>query len=319
MSTNSNNNDSLRWYQRLALELLWVCCCIIGYMPRWFRYGVFKPFVYAVLRLLRYRRKVVYRNIRGSFPEKSEKEIKRIINASYSLLAEVIVDTICLAGAKRRGELNHVNWVNRDEHLARTKGRDWIAMASHYGCWEYFPLWSLEDSEGQFLGVYHTLKSVVFEHFYRRLRAYAPNYHQVPMKETLRVYMRRRSDKYSTALGLISDQATRLREDSEWVDFLNRKTTFIGGSEKIALRFKMPIYFVHIERVRAGYYEIRFDELYDGVEDVEPMEITRRYAAALERMIKERPELWLWSHNRWKHSPETQMRRFGKVTDSAKS
>lgn len=64
-------------------------------MPRWFRYGVFKPFVYAVLRLLRYRRKVVYRNIRGSFPEKSEKEIKRIINASYSSLAEVIVDTIC--------------------------------------------------------------------------------------------------------------------------------------------------------------------------------------------------------------------------------
>ena len=169
------------------------------------------------------------------------------------------------------------------------------------------------------MGVYHTLKSVVFEHFYRRLRAYAPNYHQVPMKETLRVYMRTRSDKYSTVLGLISDQATRLREDSEWVDFLNRKTTFIGGSEKIALRFKMPIYFAHIERVRAGYYEIRFDELYDGVEDVEPMEITRRYAAALERMIKERPELWLWSHNRWKHSPETQMRRFGKVTDSAKS
>ena len=319
MSTDSQNSDKLHWYQRLALELLWLNCCIIGYMPRWFRFGIFKPFVYVVLRTLRYRHKVVYRNIRNSFPEKSEKEIKQIINGSYSTLAEVMVDTICLAGAKRRGDLNHVDWVNRDEHLARTAGRDWIAMGSHFGCWEYFPLWSLQDAETQFLGVYHTLKSDVFEHFYRRVRAYAPNYHQVPMKDTIRQYVKTRSDKYSTVLGLISDQAPKLRADTEWYDFLNRKTTFIEGSERIAMRFKIPIYFVHIERVRTGHYAMRFDELYDGVEEVEPMEITRRYAAALESMIREHPELWLWSHNRWKHNPQTQLRRFGKVTNSAEN
>jgi KDO2-lipid IV(A) lauroyltransferase len=319
MSTNSNNNDSLRWHQRIILEVLWMTCCAIGYMPRWFRYGIFKPFVYAVIRIVRYRHKIVYQNIRGAFPEKSEKEIKHIVNGSYSTLAEVIVDTICLAGAKRRGDLDHVTWVNRDEHMARTEGRDWIAMASHYGCWEYFPLWSLEDSEGQFLGVYHTLKSDVFEHFYRRVRDYAPNYHQVPMKDTLRKYMQTRGDNHSTVLGLISDQAPILRADTEWFDFLNRKTTFIEGSERIAMRFKIPIYFVHIERVRAGHMAIRFDEIYDGVEEVEPMEITRRYARALESMIREHPELWLWSHNRWKHSPETQVRRFGKMTESGRS
>lgn len=316
MSTNPQNSDKLRWHQRLALELLWVNCYILGYMPRWYRYGVLKPFIYVVLRTLRYRYKVVYYNIRYSFPEKSEQEIKRIVKGSYSTLAEVMVDTICLAGAERRGDLNHVEWINRDEHLARTAGRDWIVMASHYGCWEYFPLWTITDPTCHFMGVYHPLRSIVFEHFYRRVRNYARNYHQVTMQDTIRHYIKNRSDQYSTVLGLISDQAPPLRADTEWFDFLNRKSTFIEGSERIAMRFKLPVYFLHIERVKAGQYRLRFDPLYDGTEEVEPTEITRRYAAALENMIKERPELWLWSHKRWKHDPESQVRRFGKMTAS---
>ena len=319
MASQPQNSDTLRWHQRLAIELLWASCCIIAYMPRWYRYGIFKPFVYVILRILRYRHKVVYRNIRGSFPEKSEKEIKKIVKGSYRTLAEVMVDTICLARAEQRGDLNHVDWVNRDEHLARTAGRDWIVMASHYGCWEYFPLWTLQDPSCHFMGVYHPLRSIVFEYFYRRVRNYSRNYHQVTMKDTIRHYIKNRSDKYGIALGLISDQASPLRADTEWFDFLHRKSTFIDGSEKLALRFKLPVYFLHIERVKAGYYKLRIDPLYDGVEEVEPLEITRRYARALESMIKEQPELWLWSHNRWKHTPQIQVERFGKMTPSGET
>ena len=41
----------------------------------------------------------------------------------------------------------------------------------------------------------------------------------------------------------------------------------------------------------------------------EPGEMER-----LEAMIRRRPELWLWSHNRWRHTPEKQAKRFGKST-----
>lgn len=319
MSNNIENNDTLRWHHRLSLELLWGACCAMGYMPRWFRYGMFKPFVYALLRMLRYRYDVSYNNIKGSFPEMSHKEVKSLVHASYSNLAEVIVETICLAGAKRRGDLDHVTWIDLDKHLERTKGRDWIFMAAHYGCWEYFPLWSIVDTENHLVGVYHPLKSIVFEHLYRRLRNYTPNVYQVTMQDTVRHYVRNRGKGKNIVLGLISDQTPNLRPDTEWFDFLNRKTAFIDGSEKLAMRFNMPIYFTHIERIGAGRMAIRFDEIYDGVEVVEPNEITRRYVAALEKMIKERPELWMWTHKRWKHSPEKQLRRFGKMTKSGEN
>lgn len=316
MSQSAGNRDELRWNQRLALELIWAVCCLMGYMPRWFRYGVLKPTVYAVLRVVRYRRDTIIQNITGSFPEKKPEEVKRIAKASYNNLAEVIVDTVCLAGAVKRGEFNYITWTNREEHLARTKGRDWIAMASHYGSWEYFPLWSLEDPDAHFMGVYHRLKSDVFEHFYRRIRALAPNIHQVEMKETMRHYIKNRSSEHGIILGLISDQSPLLRADTEWFDFLNRKTSFVDGSEKLAMRFHIPVYFAYVERIKAGRYAIRFDMLYDGVEEVAPTEITRRYARALEEMIKARPELWMWSHKRWKHTPEKQLRKYGKMTKS---
>ena len=318
MSEKTPNNDSLRWHQRLALELLWGACCLIGWMPRWFKYGMLQPFVYALLRMIRYRYKVMYTNISLSFPEKSEKEVKQIIKGAYSNLAEVIVDTICLAGAKRRNDLDHVTWIDADKHIERNKGRDWIFMASHYGCWEYFLLWTLNDPDCEIFGVYHPLKSTIFEHFYRRLRNFSPKIHQVPMQETVRQYLKNRSAGKNVALGLISDQTPNLRPDTEWFDFLNRKTAFIDGSEKLAMRFNIPVYYAHIERTRADHLTIRYVEIYDGVEEVEPMEITRRYAAALEAMIKERPELWMWSHKRWKHSPEKQLQRYGKMTPSGK-
>ena len=319
MSTHTQTGDKLCWHQQLTLELLWALCSTLGYMPRWIRHGILQRFIYILLRVIRYRYGVMRSNISLSFPEKSPQEIKQIIRGSYDTLAEVIIDTICLAGAKRRGDLNHVTWVNVDEHKARIKGRDWIAMASHYGCWEYFPLWSLVDSDTHFMGVYHPLKNAVFEHFYRRLRNFSPNYHQVTMQDTVRHYIKNRSADRGITLGLISDQTPNLRADTEWFDFLNRKTAFIDGSEKLAMRFHIPIYFVHVERIKAGHYAIRFDELYDGTEDVEPNEITRRYAAALESMIKSKPELWMWSHKRWKHYPEKQLRRFGKMTKSGEN
>lgn len=319
MSVNPQNSDTLRWHQRLALELLWGMCCTIGAMPRWFKYGMFQPFVYALLRTIRYRYKVMHTNISLSFPEKSEKEVKQIIKGAYSNLAEVIVDTICLAGAKRRNDLDHVTWIDADKHIERNKDRDWIFMASHYGCWEYFLLWTLIDPNRDIIGVYHPLKSVVFEHFYRRIRNFSSKIHQVTMHDTVRYYIKNRGKGNNFILGLISDQTPNLRPDTEWFDFFNRKTAFIDGSEKLAMRFNIPVYFVHIERTKAGHIAIRYDEIYDGVEAIEPNEITRRYAAALESMIKERPELWMWSHKRWKHSPEKQLRRFGKMTESGKN
>lgn len=308
------SDSDLKWYQRVLLEVIWVCALAMGYSPRWYRFGVVQPLFYVLLRLVRYRRKVIVGNLQRSFPEKSSKEINKIVRGYYTTLAEIIVDIISLAGTSPKRDPDLVTWVGRDEHEELNRGRDWIAMASHYGCWEYLPLWVWCDSITHFVTVYHPMRSPLFERFFARLRNFAPNMHQVPMSDAIRHYIRMRNEGRNVVLGLVSDQSPNMRPDTVWFDFLNQKTAFVDGAEKLAMKFGMPVYFVHTERIAPGRYAVRLDEIYDGVEAVEPHEITRRYAVALEAMIRKTPELWMWSHRRWRHSPESQARKFGKST-----
>lgn len=306
MKDSNNPEKELNILQRIGLELLWATCRVMNYSPRWFRFYMFKPFAYALLRLLRYRRKVINKNLELCFPDYTPKERKRIMRRFYDTLAEVIVDTICLAGATPKRDGKCINWSNGKEHLERIKGKDWVALASHFGCWEYDLLWTWQDPDSIFMGVYHTMRSQVFECFYRRLRNFSPSIEQVPMRETVRYYMKHRGQGRNITLGLISDQSPLLTVDTAWYDFFGQPTAFVDGGERIAMKYSLPVYFVYVKRIAAGRYDIRFDELYDGHEEVEPHEITRRYAKALEAMIRETPELWLWSHNRWRHTPAKQ-------------
>lgn len=311
MSDIKEHYRSLKWYQKVGFNLLWALSCLISYSPRFLRYGVLRPFITLLFRVVGYRKRVILKNLTNSFPEKSEKEIKHIMRKYYVTLAEAVVNTISLVGANPKRTGKALLCDETEAHIKRTAGRDWIVMPAHYGCWEYYPLWCWFDRGCDFVSVYHPMTSPVFEHFYRRLRRYGDNNILVTMNEAVRYYVKHQGKGRNMVLGLISDQSPILRADTQWVEFLNQPTAFIDGGVKLAIRFGMPVYFVEMERLRADSYKIKYIEIYDGKESVEAMELVRRYAKNLEAMIRRRPELWMWSHNRWKHTPEKQARRFG--------
>jgi KDO2-lipid IV(A) lauroyltransferase len=304
----------LKWHQKVGLELLWFFSLITSYTPRFFKYYILKPIVAFILRISGYRYKVIKTNLRNSFPQKNEKEINKIARRYYSFLGEVVIDTINLVGASEKRKDYVADWVNSKEMNEKLCGKDWIAVGAHYGCWEYMLLWSRQLQDSKLMGVYHPMESIVFEHFYRRLRNVSDKLLQVPMKQTILYFLRNRKSGYGTVMGLVADQSPTLRPDSHWFKFLNQDTAFHDGAEAMALKFKLPVYFAYSKRIAPGRYQIRFDEIYNGTDEVAPHEITERYVRRLESMIMECPELWMWSHKRWKHTPEKQAARFGKCT-----
>ena len=314
MSEKQQNSVELNLLQRIGLGLLWSFSRVMSLTPRWFRFGIFQPFITFLFRIIGYRRRVIDDNLQNSFPEKSKAEIRKIRNSYYSTLSEVAVNTVCLAGVDIRSRGKYIVWENREEHLKAIEGRDWIALASHFGCWEYFPMYAWEFTNARFMSVYHPIRSNVFEAYYRRIRQFAENIDQVPMKQSLRHYITNRGKGYSVCMGLISDQSPNLTAETEWIEFLGRPTAFVDGGARLALKFNLPAYFGHIRRIKPGQYGVTLELIYDGKEEVEPQEIVRRYAERLEKMVRETPELWMWSHRRWKHTPEKQAQRFGKST-----
>ena len=290
--------------QRIGLEALWLGARVFAAMPYWFKYYVVENLIFVLLRYcLRYRMKVVKTNLRNSFPEKDERELAVIRRRFYRTLAEIFVDTINLAGLTPEKGRSLLTVKGLEEQKERVGGRDWIAMTAHFGCWEYCSFWGLYDPTQIVVAVYHPLRSRIVEAFYQRLRNgdYATT---VAMKESLRFYLRNRARGIggrNLVMGLIADQNPPRRPDSRWFRFLNQDTIFFDGGEKLALRCQLPVYFVKMERLRRGRYEMSFELIYDGKEEVAEYEITQRYVRKLERMICECPELWMWSHRRWKH------------------
>lgn len=290
--------------QRIGLEALWLGARVFAAMPYWFKYYVVENLIFVLLRYcLRYRMKVVKTNLRNSFPEKDERELTVIRRRFYRTLAEIFVDTINLAGLTPEKGRSLLTVKGLEEQKERVGGRDWIAMTAHFGCWEYCSFWGLYDPTQIVVAVYHPLRSRIVEAFYQRLRNgdYATT---VAMKESLRFYLRNRAGGIggrNLVMGLIADQNPPRRPDSRWFRFLNQDTIFFDGGEKLALRCQLPVYFVKMERLRRGRYEMSFELIYDGKEEVAEYEITQRYVRMLEAEIRRRPELWMWSHRRWKH------------------
>lgn len=301
------HRPELNILQRVGLEILWAVSRLFAVLPYWFKYYVVENLLFFVLYYcLRYRMKVVRGNLRRSFPEKSGRELRRICRGFYLSLSEVFVDTVNMAHMSRVKIRRIISVKDLDAHIRAVEGRDWVCLMAHYGCWEYGACWGYYDPSQLLVSVYHPLRNPVMECFYLRLRN-AVNTVTVPMKECVRFYLRSRSaeaDGRPCVLGLIADQNPPRRPDSRWFRFLNQDTIFFDGGEKLALRFRLPVYFGWLERIGRGRYRLRFERLYDGEEPVGENEITERYVRKLESVIRERPELWLWSHRRWKHKRE---------------
>lgn len=304
-------SPNLGFWGRIGLESLWIFCKFFSILPYWFRYYVVEPAVFGALRLLRYRYRVVTENLRNSFPEKSLEELHAIRRGFYRTLAEIFVDIFSLAGLTDEKCRQVIVVKDLEKQMAAVEGRDWIALTAHLGCWEYCSFWGIIVPSQVVVAVYHPLRSRVFDELYKRLRSHA-NICPVPMAESLRFYLRNREkgiDGKNIVMGLIADQNPPRRPDSHWFRFLNRDTIFFDGGEKLALRCGLPVYCCWLRRVKPGYYEMDFDRIYDGEEEVAPHEITERYVRRLEQKIREYPDLWMWSHKRWKHKSPADLAR----------
>lgn len=303
MGSKKSKNDMNIW-QRMAYYTLLGIAKAIGYLPYCVLYYVLAPFIYFVCYyLLRYRVKVVRANLATAFPEKSEKERRRIERKFYGHLAEVFIDVLDMTSMSPKVLQKRMQVENMEATDAEIGTNNWIAALAHYGEWEYFSVYSIEHLYHN-MGVYHPLSSKVMDRFMLYIRRRF-GMEVVPMNQLARPVVKNLKCKEQMALGLIADQRPRWAEsDQLWRMFLGQPSTFFGGICNYAKRFGMMVYTLDIEKVKPSYYKCNFVQIYDGKEDVSEEELMDRYVAQIEKMIRRRPELWLWSHKRWKYRPK---------------
>jgi len=102
-------------------------------------------------------------------------------------------------------------------------------------------------------------------------------------------------------LALVADQNPGVPSKGYWLNFFGRPTPFVTGPEKGARANSAAVVFIHFTKAKRGYYVAHPELATLDPNSLPETQLTQNYIQYLERVIKTNPEMWLWSHRRWKH------------------
>ena len=108
-------------------------------------------------------------------------------------------------------------------------------------------------------------------------------------------------DKTQGLYLLLSDQSPQPHKTYYWRNFFSIKVPVHTGAEMLSKRFDLVVINYVAKKVKRGYYEVEFQLITDTPKEFENYQITDKYTELTEGYIRQQPELYLWSHKRFKH------------------
>jgi len=293
---------------------------LLSLLPFWALYGLADCFFLLVYYIIRYRRKVVRRNLSTSFPEKSEQEVKQIERRFYRWLCDYAVETMKLLTISDKALLRRME-LRGAEQLEQCfdKGQDCAVILGHYCNWEW-----LADIQLTFkrypdalLGsIYHPLYNKAFDRLFIDIRS-AHGGLCIAKQDILRELVRLNREKRHSVFAYVSDQSPRWHNIHLWLDFMNHDTPVFTGGERIMRKKDNAVFYLDMERPRRGKYVCTFKLVSQHAAQEPENEITKQFFKMLEQTIRRQPEFYLWTHNRWKRTHEEFDRQYVMVNGRA--
>lgn len=264
---------------------------------------LFSDILYFLLfYVFKYRRKVVEQNLKNSFPEKPLSERFEIERRFYKHLSDLIFESIKTISISPETMTKRFVFSNLSELTKYfDEGKSVIAVSGHYGNWEWGPLAAAHVLKEKVLVVYKPLSDKRFEKLINSMRSRFGAV-MIPMKNTLRKIIEYKEQPH--VLVLVGDQTPPREESHYFTNFLNQPTSIFLGVEKIAVRTNDPVIYFSINKIKRGYYKCSIKHLVEIPDQTSEFEITNIHTQQLEDIIRNNPEYWLWSHKRWKFSPD---------------
>lgn len=280
----------------LTYPIIW----LISLLPMRALY-IFSDFLYLLMYyVIGYRKKVVFNNLKLSFPEKSDQELNAISKKFFRHFTDIFIESIKAFSISEK-EINKRYVVKNPElinDLAK-EGKSIALIGSHYANWEW--LISLPSSiDITVLGAYTKLENKYFEKTVKKSRTKfgIVGYKTTDLIKNLKNNIE--NGKQGVYI-LLSDQSPQLHKTHYWANFMGIKVPIHTGAEMLSKKFDLAVVNYKTTKIKRGYFEIEFELLTDTPNDFENYQITDRYLKITETYIREKPEYYLWTHKRFKH------------------
>ena len=272
---------------------------VLSIVPFWLLYLLSDVIFIFVYRIFKYRRVVVRGNLERSFPDKTIPEIIEIEKKFYHHFCDLAFESIKILSMSNPSITKRFKITNQDfiEELYDQK-KSIIMYTSHYGNWEWLSFLPLLIPY-HVQTFYQKLSNNYFDQFMLMLRS-NHGADGIESKQGYKSMVKLKQDKKMALTCIIGDQSPKKHSSKHWVNFLNQDTAFLVGADRIAEKLNQTVIFVSFTKPSRGKYEITFIPMQRNEDKEKGETLIDQYAKLLEKNIHKTPELWLWSHRRWK-------------------
>ena len=269
-------------------------------------YALAQCVLYPILfYVVRYRRKMVRHNMSLAFPEASEKELRALEKKFYHWFCDLFAEIIYGGSISAEEMVARVTHPNKEEtyELIRKHGGA-LMILGHLGCWEWLAdIGNRYPEDIHSYVIFRKQKNQWVDQLMHRLRE-KRGCEPIDKNVLLRHMVLNRKKEGAQVYFLISDQKPSKNDLGHWTTFLHQETPFITGTETLARKFGYPVFYVDVEMSERGHYSTMFELIAENVAETPEGYVTDRFAQLLEANILRKPEIWLWSHNRFKWKRE---------------
>ncbi|MFD1631903.1 lysophospholipid acyltransferase family protein [Pseudopedobacter beijingensis] len=286
-----------KWLSNAAAFFLY----LISLLPLSVLYLFSDAAYFLVFHVFKYRRHVVFLNIKNSFPDKSEEELRAVEKKFYQYLTDLVFETIKMLSASPKYIYKRFKFINLELFREfEQKNQNFLVAVGHYGNWEWCAIVTGMITTAKPLIIYKSLQNKTFDAIFKKTREKSGS-EMVEMANTYRKIVAYKNELNFTVFA--GDQRPTARGSYVWMPFLNQPTPVFTGIEKIAKSTNYPVVYCDVSVPKRGYYQAEFRLITDNPQATEDLEITNSYIRLLEEKITQTPEYWLWSHKRWKIKP----------------
>jgi len=273
---------------------------LISILPFWLLYRVSDLLYFFIYFIFGYRKEIVLQNLRNSFPEKSEAEINLICKKFYVFFCDWTVEMIKSITISKKQAMKRCHFTDTtllDKYYKEKKKL--IFVMGHMGNFEFGGAEMAYNTNYQLYVIFKPLSNKYFNRLIKtkRLRFGSK---VIAMNATFKTMLSLKDSKEISATTFIADQ-TPSPKNAYWTTFLNQETAIFWGTEIIAHKLNYPVIYISIKQTKRGFYELTPEVLCETPSNTQKGEISEMHTRRLEQDIKKQPEIWLWSHKRWKH------------------
>lgn len=270
---------------------------VLSLLPLRVLYLLSDGIYFLLYHVFGYRKNVVRKNLEIAFPEKTAQERKRIEKQFYKNFIDNFIETLKIISGGSSFAVKHFKVDNTIMEQEFHKGKRLQFHLGHNFNWELANVAVTSYTSYPMLVVYMPVKNKIFDRIMLKLRTVSNNA-LLPATDMKNAMFPYRNTQY--LLALVADQVPGDVSKAFWLNFFGKPTPFMRGPERGAVAGDLSVVFGQIYKEKRGYYRLEYELCTDSAGSMAKGELTRQYVRFLEKVIREHPEMWLWSHRRWK-------------------